>query len=170
MDANTRINQLERELNILRGKYAQRGQHLSGLGQDPNTNGVIKEFFVYEEDFLALAIGTSAAGNINIQADSDFVLQKLTYFADVAAAGQTAATRVVPLATLQITDTGSGRNVMESAVPITSIFGTGELPFILPTPRLFLARSTIAITVANFDAADAYNIRLSFIGYKVYRL
>ena len=130
----------------------------------------IKEFFTYQEDFSAVASGASATGNINIQADSDFVLQKLTYYADIAAAAQTANTRVIPNATIVITDTGSGRQLMESAVPIASLFGTGQLPFILPTPRLFQARSTISLIVANFDAAVTYNIRLSFSGYKLYQL
>ena len=131
---------------------------------------VIKDFYVYEEDFLALAQGTTAVGSINIQADSDFVVQKLTYFADLAAAKQTDSSRVVPLVTIQITDSGSGRNLMEAPTPITNVFGTGELPFILPQPKLFLARSTISISVTNFDAAEDYNLRLSLIGYKVFRL
>ena len=72
--------------------------------------------------------------------------------------------------TVQIKDTGSGRDIIETAAPVMNIFGSGRLPFILPTPKLFLARSTIAITVENFDAAVTYNLRLSFIGYKVFRV
>jgi len=144
----------------------------------PNTPAVqrpvepeyIKEFFTYELDFASLASGTSDSGSFNIQADSDFVLQKLGYFADIAAAAQTDSTRVIPLVSLTITDTGSGRQLMSSATPIPSIFGTGQLPFILPTPRLFQARSNVAVTVQNFDAAATYNLKLSFIGYKRYRI
>ncbi|MES9901027.1 MAG: hypothetical protein ABW148_18675 [Sedimenticola sp.] len=131
---------------------------------------VIKDFYVYEEDFSALASGASDIGSINIQADSDFVVQKLTYFADIAAAAQLDGTRIIPLVTIQITDSGSGRNLMEAPVALSNIFGTGELPFILPQPKLFLARSTISISVTNFDAAVTYNLRLSLIGYKVFRL
>jgi hypothetical protein len=154
----------------------QRGQY-PGMGQGPNAAPAasqrIKEFFTYQEDFTGanqVVSGGSVTGNINIQADSDFVLQKLTYYADIAAAAQTANTRVIPNATIVITDTGSGRQLMESAVPIPSLFGTGQLPFILPTPRLFQARSTINLIVANFDAVEDYNIRVSFIGYKLYQL
>jgi len=130
---------------------------------------VLKDFFVYQEDFSALASGATASGNINIQADSDFVVQKLTYFADIAAAVQTNSSRVIPLTSVIVTDTGSGRNLMESALPISNLFGTGQIPFILPQPKMFLARSTITITLANFSAATTYNIRLSFIGYKIFR-
>lgn len=154
----------------------QARRHHPGLGQAPGAPASperIKEFFTYQEDFTgsnAVASGASVTGNINIQADSDFVLQKLTYYADIAAAAQTDSTRIVPNATIVITDTGSGRQLMESAVPIAALFGTGQLPFILPTPRLFQARSTINLIVANFDAAVDYNIRISLIGYKLYQL
>jgi hypothetical protein len=140
---------------------------------EPNQNltgeKILKDFFVYQEDFSAIANGATASGNINIQADSDFVVQKLTYFADIAAAVQTDSSRVIPLVSVLVTDTGSGRNLMESALPISNLFGTGEIPFILPQPKMFLARSTITVTLANFSAATTYNIRLSFIGYKIFR-
>ena len=128
------------------------------------------DFYIYEEDFASIANGASSTGTINIQADSDFVLQKMTYFADISAAVQTNSSRVIPLATILVTDSGSGRNLMESAVPISSIMGTGNVPFILPKPKLFKARTTISITVANFSASTTYAIRLSFIGYKVFYL
>lgn len=160
---------LQRQITALQNQLRVKNQTLSALGQDTNVAGVIKDFYIYEEDFSALASGATATGSINIQADSDFVLQKLTYFADIAAAAQTANGRVIPLVTVQITDTGSGRNLMETAAPITNVFGIGQIPFILPQPKLFLARSTITITVANFDAAVDYNLRLSFIGHKVFR-
>lgn len=134
----------------------------------PAPRAIMKDFYIYQEDFSGLAAGTSATGNVNIQADSDFVLQKITFFADIAAAAQTESTRVIPLVSMQVTDSGSGRNLFESAVPIAAIFGTGELPFILPTPKLFSARSTITINVSNFDAAATYNLRFSFIGYKAF--
>lgn len=150
---------------------------LLGQGQfslQPQTSGekpkvyIAKDFYVYQEDFLALADSTSATGSINIQADSDFILQKMTYFADIAVAIQTDSTRVVPLITLQIVDAGSGRNLLEAPAPISSLFGEGDLPFILPTPRVFFARSNVELTVANFSAGTTYNLRLSFIGYKAY--
>ena len=150
------------------------GQATGAFALRPQTVGaeakryIAKDFYVYQEDFDGLAPSTSATGTINIQADSDFVLQKMTYFADIAAAVQTDSSRVVPLITLQIVDAGSGRNLLEAPAPIASLFGEGDLPFILPTPRVFVARSNIELTVANFSAATTYNLRLSFIGYKAY--
>lgn len=135
-----------------------------------NAKNTIHDFYTYGLDFASLLQGTSATGQISIQADSDFVVQKLTYQADIAAATQTDSSRVVPNVTVQIKDTGSGRELFSTAVPLSSVFGSGQLPFILPQPKIFLARSTISITVANFDAAADYNIRLAFIGYKIFNL
>ena len=163
-------NKLRNRIRALEDRVKFKDQHLAALGQDTATNSIKKDFYIYEEDFSSVASGATATGNINIQADSDFVLQKLTYFADISAAAQTNETRVIPLMAVQIKDTGSGRNLIETVAPVPNIFGTGQLPFILPTPKLFLARSTIAITVENFDAAETYNLRLSFIGYKIFRL
>lgn len=158
-----RIQQLENQIRV-------KNQTLSALGQKPNESGVIKDFYVYEEDFFTLVAGASKTGSVNVQADSDFVLQKLTYSADINGGAVTDSSRVIPLVTVQITDTGSGRNVMETAVPVTNVFGSGEIPFILPQPKLFLARSTISISVANYSSNTTYNLRLSLIGHKIFRL
>ena len=130
---------------------------------------IARDFFIYGANFLALAPGVSATQSISIQADSDFVVQKLAYRADVAAAGQTQSTRVIPLTTILITDTGSGRQLMNQAINMADFFGTGESPFILPQPKIFRANTLISITLANFDAAQTYNIRLSFIGVKSFQ-
>lgn len=124
------------------------------------------DYYVYELDFSALANGTSSSGSFIIQADSWFLWTQGAVFADVAAAGQLASTLVVPLVTVLITDTGSGRQLMNTAVPVSSMFGTGALPYVLPRQRAFMPNSTVSVQVNNFDAAQAYNLRLSFIGEK----
>jgi hypothetical protein len=130
----------------------------------------VQDFFIYEVDFLALAGLSTANGNIAIQADSDFKLLKMCYFADIAAAIQTEDTRVIPLCTCTITDQGSGRQLMSAFTPVPSIFGVGEIPFIMPIPRIFTARSIIAVAVTNLTAATTYNLRLSFIGAKLFKM
>lgn len=127
-----------------------------------------RDFYIYEAEAIGLASGASTNDVVNIEADSNFILQKLAYQADIAAAAFVAETRPIPNVTLQIIDTGSGRQLMQNPIPIPSFFGTGELPFILPNPRLFMRNSTIQVAFTNFDATVTYNIRLAFIGYKVY--
>ena len=131
---------------------------------------VLKDFYAYTVSFTALASGASATGSINIEADSSFVAVKLSYSADIAAAAQTDSSRVIPLVTLQLTDTGSGRNLINQATPIPNLFGTGQIPFILPIAREFKANSTLNFAVTNYDAASTYNLYLTLSGQKIFKL
>lgn len=131
----------------------------------------VEDFFVYVVNFTALAAaGGVGNGNIQIQADSDFKWVKSCYHVDIALAAQQEATRQIPLCTVNITDSASGRALMNAPVPVPSLFGHEGQPFILPIARIFKANSNIAIAVANFDAAAIYNLRLSFIGTKIFRM
>lgn len=131
---------------------------------------VFLDFFVYVAEVIDLAPGASQTDIVNVQADSDFILDKMAVSADIAGAGQTEATRVIPLATLLINDTGSGRNLQSDPMDINSVAGNGQLPFVLTQPRVFTANSSIQFTFTNFDAADTYaNLRLALIGRKVFQ-
>lgn len=125
-------------------------------------------FYVEPVNFLALAGATQAVQNVLVQADSAFKLSKLTFQADIALATLTDATNVVPLCTIQIIDSGSGRNLFGGPVSLPTIFGRGSLPFILPVPYIFMPRSNINLTVANLTAATTYNLRLSLVGSKIF--
>lgn len=130
-----------------------------------------RDFYVYEARTTAgtpIAAGVTQTDTIPVEADSNFILEKLAYIADIAGAALTQATQVVPLVTVLIKDTGSGRDLMSNPIPIPSMFGFGYLPFVLPKPRIFFRNTTIQITFTNFSAATAYNVQLAFIGYKVY--
>ena len=125
-----------------------------------------RDFFSYEVDFLGLANGASATQQFTIQRDSDFLWTKATYVADLAGAAVTESGKIIPLCTVLIQDTGSGRQLMNAAIPVSNLFGTGELPLILPRQRLFVASSVVTVIVTNFSAATTYNLHLSFIGEK----
>lgn len=129
---------------------------------------VRQEFYTYASNVASIASGANATDSINIEASSDFVLEKLTFFADIAAAAQTVSSQVLPLVKLQITDTGSGNQIFSTALPIPMIFGTGALPFILPRPRKFDANSTIQLAYTNYDAASTYQLYIGFVGRKVF--
>jgi hypothetical protein len=127
-----------------------------------------RDYFSYELLFTGIAPGISQNQSIQCEVNSDFAWQKGVFFADVAAAGQTVQTQVVPLCTVLIQDSGSNRQLQNIASPLPNLFGLGYSPFILPFPRVFVARSNISIQLSNFDAAQTYNIRLSFIGTKLF--
>jgi hypothetical protein len=129
----------------------------------------LRDFFVYELDFDAIAAaGGTATGQIQIQADSDFELQKLTHFSDVADAAQTESGRVLPLVTMQITDTGTGRNMFSAPVPIPALMGDGRIPFVLPTTKVFSRNASVSFVLSNYSADTIYNVKLQLIGAKIF--
>ena len=128
-----------------------------------------KEFFVYSVAFAAVAPGLTAPGQIIIQADADFETQKLTFTSDVGGAAQTLNTLSIPKCNLLITDTGSGRNLMNKAIDLMCLFGNAQNPFILSVPKIFRANTSISFALTNYSAAETYNLQLSLIGAKLYR-
>ena len=138
--------------------------------RNPNSGAQTDEdFFVYQfPTFSSITPGGNQTQSVIIQADSDFLIEKLTYQCDIAGAAQTDSNRVVPNATILITDTGSGRQLSNIAVPITALFGSGQEPFILPRPKRIAARSTIQAVVVSFEAVVVLTVRLSLIGKKIF--
>jgi hypothetical protein len=132
----------------------------------------LKDFYIYEVDFPIIAAGATLNGNFQVQADSNFRWEKAVYqcFNAAAITNITIATRIFPAATILITDTGSGRQMMSGAVPIPNLFGIAENPYILQQPKTFSARSTVNVTLTNFDTALGYQLRLSFIGTKLFQV
>jgi hypothetical protein len=146
---------------------APAGAPVAPVGPQPVSNKR-RDFFAYTITFANLLAGASAQGSLQLQSDSEFELTKLTMFADIAADPETAATRVLPLVTLQMRDSGTARNLFSAPVPIPAIFGDGQIPFILPVPKLFSPNASISFEVSNFAAATDYNLRLLLVGAKVF--
>lgn len=117
-----------------------------------------------------LAAGaTNQPFNLNIQSDADFLLINQTYSCNQLNAARTSAAFPTPNITVLLTDTGTAAQMMDVPVPVEQIFGTGQFPYILPQPKILLAKSTLQILATNFDAAAGYNLRLSFNGVKIFR-
>lgn len=125
----------------------------------------LKDFFVYTAEFLPLAAGGTATVNTAIQADSDFLIVAVTrVVTDIA--NTTFLANVPQLVT--ITDAGSGRNLMDRAVHMDNLIGTAQLPSYWPYPKLIRASGTLNTTVQNLDGANARNVRISYLGFKVF--
>lgn len=134
-------------------------------------NDTLTRAFVYSTGRLAaISVGATVNASILIQADADFAVEKLTYSADLAGVAQTLSARIVPNVTVLLTASSSGAQMMNNPVPITSLFGEGDLPFILPYPYVLAANSQLQIQLVSFEAAVTPAITLNFIGRKLYRL
>lgn len=133
------------------------------MGPAPAQYGA-KDYFIYSVVLpTGIAVGGTTSGSFNVDNDSDFLWQKGTYFAN----GDSENTP--PVVTVTIKDTTSGRDLMTAAVPIPAMFGTGELPFILPVPKLLPKTSTITVNFANISAAENYSyLALEFHGQKLF--
>ncbi len=135
-----------------------------------NEQKVSREPYAFPVTFANLTAGqTGIQGSFFVDASSPFMLVQQNYqCAPYAVTVMTEATRLIPNVTVSITEQSSNRNWQSAAVPVSSIFGTGENPWFLPQPRLIPANTTVSMTVNNFDGAQAYNLILSFIGFRLY--
>lgn len=121
------------------------------------------DFFSYNIRISALASGSSAQGSVTVQADSDFVVMFMAGAQFVSNAFVTN-----PYSLVQLTDTGTGRNFFNDALPFSSVFGNNGFPFILPAPRVFAPNTTILANVQNVNSAAAATYYMSFLGTRLY--
>ncbi len=143
---------------------------MKGNQAPANSKYFAKDFFVYTiGPFASLAPAAQLPGNVTLDADSDFLWQKFNVFATTGNDGATADSQVVPAVTVTIKDTASGRDLMNAPVPLAALAGSGQLPFILPTSKIFQARGTISVNIVNISDDTTYTgIYLSFIGTKLF--
>lgn len=127
-------------------------------------------YFVYQTPNIAsLAAAGTTSNSIQLDTDAPFSLVKITAFADIGGAVQTADSRVLPLVTVQITPGGSNRKMFNAPVPLPTIMGDGSLPYVMPLVQRIAAGSTIQFDWVNFSNATTYaNLRLQLHGYKTY--
>ena len=141
-----------------------------GLGDPTLDSGTYlkKDFFTYETfvpDNTTLTGGGSTQSTFNIDGDSDFFWLKFA----ASAQDDSSVLVPVPLVDIIVTDTTSGRDLMNGQVPLGSISGTGQLPFILPVERFMAAKSTIKVQYFNVGTVTLNRLRLAFIGIKAFK-
>lgn len=139
----------------------------------PNMRNRAMEFFTYGVDTLPLGALARVSSNITVQNDADFVLMGARARVDDPAAGVAVAIADPPI-TVQVSNTGT-QQLQSQPVPLATFFATGTAPGAasgiggnLPVPYVFKAGSTIGTTLVSLDAALTYDVRLAYIGIKVY--
>lgn len=129
-----------------------------------------RDQFFYPVGFTNLAPAGVANVSLQISADSNFYCNAFTYQAwnHASVTALTEATNPIPSVTVLITDTGSSRQLMQGAVPITTIAGDGKRPYRLTRPRLFQRTTSINFQFTNIDSALTLDLTLVLHGFKVY--
>jgi hypothetical protein len=127
----------------------------------------VRDYYVYGINALNFAAGATFIGNIQIDASSDFELTKMTVTANLTGA-DTLLTSDQFYVTMLMVDSGSGRNLFSIPIALRGLMGDGRLPYILPVPRRFPARTNIALTFANYSQALTYDLRVAFHGAKIF--
>ena len=136
---------------------------------NPRENG--SDYFWYANRVLGLSsVAPVGSFIINLDADSNYYCCALTYQADIAGAALTESTNLLPLVTLLLTDSGSGKALMNTPLLLPAFMGDGKRPYRFVRPRVFMANASIQFSFnAGFLAAGtAYNIQVILHGYKVY--
>lgn len=106
----------------------------------------------------------SASALAQIQADSDFAL---TYMS--ASVVQAGVINTLPVATIQVTDTGTGKTFYSAPTLIGLVTGNLGFPFLLPSPRVIAPNVNLKVDVTNVVAgAVAMDFFITFIGARIY--
>jgi hypothetical protein len=136
-----------------------------------NPRDGMEDYFWYANRVTGLSsAATTGTGIINIDADSDFYCVAFSYQADIGAALVTESTNIIPLVTLQINDTGSGKSLSNIPLPLGTMAGDGKRPYRLVRPRVFLSNATIQLNWTSYVVVGTtYNITFVLHGYKVYK-
>jgi hypothetical protein len=135
---------------------------------DPRKNNA--DYFWYAAAVAGLSsVAPNGNALINLDADSYFYCVALTAVTNIAAAAYTESTAPLPLVTLQITDTATGKAMMNTPILIPGMTGDGKRPYRFVRPRVFQPNGTIQLQFASQVAAGTtYGIQVIFHGYKVY--
>lgn len=127
--------------------------------------------FIYSVESGSINAGTATTDSVTIQADSDFVCEKITIHEADGGSGYTFSNFLIPTITVQLTDVGSGRALFDEPVYLSAIAGNGFLPYNLPVPHRFSANSKIQASFVNPSSGTDYtNVIMYLHGYKARRV
>jgi hypothetical protein len=136
---------------------------------NPRENG--SDYFWYQTRITGISsVAPAGNGIINLDADSNFYCCALTSVTDIAGAAYEESTAPLPLVTLLITDSGSGKALSNGPLLIPGMTGDGKRPYRFVRPRVFMANASIQLAFNGqfLAAGTTYNIQILLHGYKVY--
>lgn len=125
----------------------------------------IREYFVYGNDILPIAVGGNVRNTISIDASADFLAIEIN-----ATFRTNAAPPVLipdPALTLNIIKGSSGRELFNTPQDVVSICGSARLPGYLGAPILIERSQTLSTQWVNLQGV-AVEIRYGFHGFKLF--
>ena len=137
---------------------------------NPRVDGTDAFFYAHPPVSTLASTAPTATAVINLDADSSFYCVAMTYTCSIADAILTESTWVLPLVRVLITDTGSGKSLMNTPMAIPAIMGDGKRPYRFVRPRVFQANATIQFSFTSFVAAGTTysDLQITLHGFKVY--
>lgn len=132
----------------------------------PHLRRRAKEGFNYSAVAIPLAAAGTVVATVAIQNDSDFLWVDCTGVCRDPAALQTIFPN--PAVTVQVLDSGSGRQVFQAPLDWVTVVGDAQLPGEFAYPYLAEMGGQLDITFVNL-AAQAYDLRLALRGFKIFQ-
>lgn len=152
------MNEFERraldiaEMSAYLAMYARQNQKIVDI-----------EYFTYNTTTGPINAGGVAQSIIQIQSDSDFVVQYMSGVATVAG-----TTFYNPLISVQITDTGSGKTLFSNPALMNLVMGSQGFPFVLSAPRVFAPNTNVKFDFVNRGVTNYTSVDVSMIGARIY--
>lgn len=153
------MNQLQKRAAA--GLRAAMPSNARALGQ------IVRDsFFQYVQNFTFAGGTENFTVTIPVQSDAHFICVATQYDSSlqVGAGGGTILAAGGSL--VQLTDTSAQRFLQSAQVPISSLFGTAQRPYVWPFTHLFRANGGIGINITGVAAAGQVQ-RLVFSGFKI---
>ena len=128
------------------------------------------DFFIYSTDPVGFTLTAGQSSNrvIQLDADSDFNVMRITGYAEAAGSTFPLSDSQMPQITVNLADGMTSRNLFNNPLPWGALIGSGRLPFVLPQYRVFTKNGTIIIGLANFAAVTYNNIVIALEGVKLF--
>lgn len=120
---------------------------------------------------LTAPITASASQSFNVvmDSDSDFVCTYLSGFGRSAASALGATIMIInPAMLVQITDRASARTWFNRPSAMAMLCGQGGFPFLLTSPRVIKARTTINVTAISAQVVSFTGFYFCFHGSRIY--
>jgi len=123
------------------------------------------QYFCYSTGWITLAAAAGAVGTatLSILADANFMARYMTI-----AVKQANVLVTNWGGSLQINDSGVGRDLINIATAVQAFQGSGQLPYPFDPPRVFARNSGLVITFTNNVATETH-VQLVLHGSKVFK-